>query len=202
MGTYGMLLCLLISGAFGFPPEDATVIFAGILANRGQGDLIIIGLICYFGAIAGDCIIYFGGRWFGNALFQKKWFQSRISPGKLSKIRKSLEKRSIFMIFLARHLFYMRTATFLACGSVKMRFHIFLLSDALAGLVSVPLMLLLGLFASEHYEKAMIILSRAKFWAIIIGLCLAVYGYIYWKRKHSATSVTTSTDTTPPPTNV
>lgn len=184
MGTYGLLLALLITGALGFPPEDATVILAGILANRGQGDLIVIALICYFGAIIGDCIIFFAGRWFGATLFQKPWFQSRVPPGKISKIRKSLEKRSVMMIFLARHLFYMRTATFLVCGSVKMRFYIFLISDMLAGLVSVPLMLLLGLFASEHYEKAMEILSRAKFWAVIIGIFLLSYGYIYWRKKH------------------
>ena len=66
------------------------------------------------------------------------------------------------MIFFARHLFYLRTITFLTCGAVRLTFLRFLIADCLSALVSVPIMLWIGFIASENYETVMHYLGRVK----------------------------------------
>ena len=67
--------------------------------------------------ILGDILIFAIGTKFGNRILQKGWFKRQISESQIQSLKSRLEKRSILMIFLARHLFYLRTATFLICGA-------------------------------------------------------------------------------------
>jgi membrane protein DedA with SNARE-associated domain len=178
---YVGLFLSLLGGAVGLPiPEDLPLIIGGVLANQGNAELHLIFIVCYTAIIIGDVLIFFIGRKFGPALFTKEWVKKRMPPSRVRKMRFNLEKRSLLMIFLARHLFYLRTITFLTCGAVKMRVERFLLADACAALVSVPLMLTLGYFAAEHYESMFSVFRKVEY-VILVGIIIAVY--IYWKKK-------------------
>ena len=99
------------------------------------------------------------------------------------QIKSQLEKRSIIMIFVARHLFYIRTVTFLTCGAVKMSFKRFLFADAAAALISAPLMMLLGYLFAENYETLISGLKTAKEWSMIAGVLVIVAIYVIYKRS-------------------
>ncbi len=174
---------LLLAGALGLPvPEDIPLILAGVLVQMGKAKLVWIALVCYFGILIGDLIIYFVGRRLGPKLFQKAWFKSRLSSSRLRRVKFRLEKRSLLMILLARHLFYFRTITFLICGAVRMQFMKFLIADAIAALVSVPLMLGLGYLLAEHYEAAFEFVKKIKW--VTLGLVVAgVGGYWFYARR-------------------
>jgi membrane protein DedA with SNARE-associated domain len=178
--VYLGLFSMLMGGAIGLPiPEDLPLILAGILLQIGQGELLPLFLVCYGSILLGDLLIFSIGRRFGPTLFSKPWFQKRLSPRKIKRIRLNIEKRSLPMIFIARHLFYLRTITFLTCGAVKMRVTQFLFADALAALISVPLMMTIGFYASEHYQE---VLRNAEW--VMTGLLLLLLGYgAYWYRK-------------------
>lgn len=177
---------MLMGGAIGLPiPEDLPLILAGIAAHLGKGQVVVIFLVCYTSILIGDSIIYFAGRKFGPKIFGTKWFKKKIPPNRIRRIRLNLEKRSLLMIFIARHLFYMRTVTFLTCGAVKMRVGRFLIADAIAALISVPLMMSIGYLASEHYEEVTKNLRNA---AIIIPpVILIAYLVWRWGKKTSQT---------------
>lgn len=150
---YWLLFLALIGGAIGLPlPEDVILIVAGLLAHQKRVNLELVFLFCYGGIILGDLIIFAVGKKFGAALFNKPWFQKRISKRRLRKTRIRLERKSFPMIFFARHIPYLRTVTFLTCGAVKMSLVTFLLSDAFSALVSAPIMIALGYFASESFD--------------------------------------------------
>ena len=165
--VYGVLFALLLSGALGFPPEDLTLILSGICYHQGKGQLPVLFALCYIGTILGDLFIYGVGRWFGKALFAKPWFQRRVRPGRIKIMRSGLERRGLSMIFIARHLFYLRTLTFLSCGALKMKFAKFLFADCLSALVSVPLMLFLGYQASD---AAFHLIGQAKLLSLLVIL--------------------------------
>ena len=93
------------------------------------------------------------------------------------------------MIFLARHLFYMRTVTFLVCGAVRMRFQKFLIADALAALVSAPIMIALGYLFSEHYQDIFAAFGQAKFLVVILSVA-AIGGFAFYKWKQSRATET------------
>ncbi len=170
---YLSLLGLLLAGAVGLPvPEDLPILLAGVLIHNDRVDPFTCFVICYFGILIGDLFIYFVGAKFGPSLFKMKWFQARFKQSKISHIRLNLEKRSYWMILLARHLFYLRTVTFLTCGAVRMRLSKFLLADALAGLISLPIMMWLGYQFSNHFDTLVSFFSQFKLLTGVIALGL------------------------------
>jgi len=174
-GIVALILCFaLMGGAVGLPiPEDIPLLTAGVLI---QGKTIpgpLALAVCYVGVIAGDWIVFLLGRRFGPSLFETRWFSARFPPKRVHDIRHSLERRSLLMIFIARHLFYLRTATFLTCGAVKMNPWRFAVADCLAALVSVPLMIGIGYKCAEQYDTAVEYLSEARIASLVLVIALA-----------------------------
>ncbi|MCB0321012.1 MAG: DedA family protein [Bdellovibrionales bacterium] len=186
---YPMLFFALLGGAIGLPiPEDLPLIAAGIFGQRGSGNLGMLFVVCYLGVVMGDTIIFLIGRRFGAALFTKKWFRRKFSPRRLKRFKLGLERRRLATIFIARHLFYLRMVTFLACGAVKMPLSRFLVSDMIAALVSVPAMMCVGYFASENYE---VLLNNVEFVFGILAIAIAAYflqAYLRGKSKATRSS--------------
>lgn len=185
---YGILFSLLLLGAIGFPmPEDLPLIFGGILAHRGSTEIWTTMGICYAGVVVGDLVIFAIGRKLGPSLFEKAWFKKRWGPHRVKHLRLRLEKRSLWMIFIARHLFYLRTATFLVCGAVRMRWARFLMADAAAALISVPLMIWIGYEFSEQYDTLVKFMDEAKLWSVLLAFPAAVIIYLLFFRRSKAT---------------
>ncbi len=175
-----MLFFSLIGGAVGLPiPEDVPLIAAGIIAQVGTAPPELLFIVCYVAIILGDLIIFFAGRKLGPALFTKSWFKKKLSASKIRRFRLGLEKRSLPTIFLARHLFYLRTVTFLACGAVKMKPSRFLAADALSALVSTPIMMTIGYFAAEHWEE---VVQNIQYGMLALGVLL-IGGYFVLRRR-------------------
>jgi membrane protein DedA with SNARE-associated domain len=183
--AYWALFAALLGGAFGLPiPEDLPLLIAGALVHQGHLKIIPAVIFCYSAVVLGDVIIFRIGRRLGPALFTKRWFRRRVTLSTIKKLRTNLEKRSFWMILLARHLFYLRTVTFLFCGAVKMSFARFLIADMLAALTSLPVMLGLGYLFSEHFAAVVELLTSVKRVALFISLpILIVGGYLWWRRK-------------------
>lgn len=170
---YLALFAALIGGAIGLPiPEDLPLLCAGIVIHSGKTNLWVTLIVCYLGILAGDLIVFHIGRLFGPAIFKKKFFRKRVSPKRLVKIKRSLEKKSFIMIFVARHLFYLRTVTFLSCGALGMKRKRFFLNDAIAALISTPLMTYIGFKASEHLDT---IRAYEKQVFLILGVIICFY---------------------------
>lgn len=191
--VYATLFFMLLGGAVGLPiPEDVPLVLAGIAIHSGRAQTGYMFLACYSAIIIGDAIVFLIGRRFGPTLFGREWFKKRISANSMRQIRVSLERRSLLMIFIARHLFYLRTVTFLTCGAVKMRISRFMLADALAALVSVPIMMSLGYYAAEQAND---ILKNARNISIMIGvLLLIVVVLLYLRRKNKIARIADEKD--------
>lgn len=179
---YISLFALLMGGVIGLPiPEDIPLILAGILIQLEKVDIFLVFAVCYAAIVLGDVIIFGTGRYFGPAIFKMRWFQSRSAKTKVKRVRVGLERRSIIMIFVARHLFYIRTLTFLSCGALRMNFWRFLFADAIAALVSAPLMLAIGYFAADSYDLVVKLMNEAKTLSLIGFFGLLIVGWIYHK---------------------
>jgi len=185
--AYLLVLAALLGSAFGLPiPEDVSLIISGILVASDNANLTIMLLVCYFGIIAGDLIIYRVGWIAGPRLFRKRWFKRFLTTTRLQTLRSNLEKRTFLTIVIARHLFYLRTATFLVCGAVRVSFSRFLIADAIAALITTPVMLGLGYLFGEHYDHLMAWMREIKIALVVLGLATALY--LYWRFKRNAES--------------
>lgn len=184
--AYLIVLVALLAGSVGIPaPEDLTLIAAGVLCSLSQVNTWIMALTCYLGLIIGDLIIYRIGWMAGPTLFRKKWFRRHISTSRLQAMRNNLHKRTMLTILVARHLFYIRTATFLMCGAVRISFSRFLVMDAIAALITTPLMMGIGYAFANNYEVIIKWMRDLKFILVGLGLIGAFFVYKHYKRKQS-----------------
>lgn len=158
------------------------LVAAGILAGKKAANPFGLFLVCYAGVVIGDLLIFTMGRGFGSTLFSKPWFQRRLSPRRLKRFKLGLEKRGLFTIFIARHLFYLRMVTFLTCGAVKMSYSRFIFADCLAALVSVPIMMCIGYMAADYHEE---LLNNLEWVFLALGVALLVYFVFQFRRRKS-----------------
>ena len=181
---YPTLFFMLIGGALGLPiPEDVPLILGGVLAHQGRCSLDLTILVAYIGTILGDMIIFSLGYKFGPTLYKWKAFRRYITPNRADRINRRLSRHSLLMIFVARHLFYLRTATFLTCGLFRMSLRKFIIADLLAAAISVPAMIGLGYWLSENFELLTKIIAQTKLISLILAIiCLLVVGILIHKR--------------------
>ena len=182
--AYPILFGALLGGAFGLPiPEDLPLLAAGVLAQQGAVRLEIVFLVCYVAVLIGDLIIYGAGYYFGPALLNHRWICNSLNEVRVERIRLSLEKRSVLAIFLARHLFYLRTVTFLACGMVRMSPVKFIIADAIAALISAPIMIGLGYLFAEHLDVILVAIEKGQIFLMVAAIPAGIWGYSVWSRR-------------------
>lgn len=183
--TYVLVFLMLLAGALGLPmPEDIALITGGILVSSGQSNLILMGVVCYVGIITGDFIIYRVGWLAGPTILRRRWARRYFTAQRIRSLRENLEKRTFFTILVARHLFYLRTATFLFCGAVRVSFTRFMVADAIAALITTPLMLGIGFVCGEHYGDILGVVNRVKELFGILGVL--IIGYLYLRYRSLA----------------
>jgi len=176
------VFCLLILGGLGFPvPEDIPLLLAGVAAQKELVKPISIFATSYIGVILADQIVFLIGYYFGPKLLEagaKSTFFPSITEKRICEIRDGLRKRRLFYIFLGRHLFPVRTVTFLTAGALRIPYLEFLLSDALAAFVSVSIVTSIGYILGGKLTPEVIetIVKEFHFFLILIlAMCLLVY---------------------------
>lgn len=184
LAAYLLVIATLLGSAFGLPfPEDLSLIIAGVLVASENAELWLMALTCYFGILAGDLIIYRLGWMTGPRLLRKRWVKRYMTSSKLQALRGNLERKTFITIFIARHLFYLRTVTFLVCGAVRVSFVRFLLADAIAALITTPLMLGVGYLFAQHFDHIVEVIKQIKLLLVLAGVGVAIYLYFRFRRK-------------------
>ena len=180
---YLLVFLTLIGGACFLPfPEDLILITVGILVERELAHGEIILPLAYAAIILGDIILYGIGYRFGISLFSKRWFRNKIPPKKIKQVREHLDDNYIMTIFLGRHLFYLRSITFVCCGAVKMNFWRYIIADAIAALISMFIMVSIGFYASENYDSVMAKIDGSEHWVALVFLVIG--GLFYYFKIH------------------
>jgi membrane-associated protein len=144
-GYLGIFITLFLESGifFGFfLPGDSLLFTAGLLASQHYLNVVGVILISVAAAILGNNVGYYTGKRFGRSLFKKKssfWF----SPKRLDETSKFFAKEGPQSLVLARFIPAGRTFIPIAAGAAKMKYHRFLVFNALGGLlwgVSLPIL--------------------------------------------------------------
>ena len=178
--VYLVVFFSLLGGAFFLPfPEDLILITTGVLIHKELASPELICVVAYSAIVLGDIVLYSIGYFFGPNLFAKRWFRNRIHPKKIKKVKEHLEQNHITAIFIGRHLFYLRSLTFVMCGAVKMNFVKYIIADLIAALFSCSLMISIGYFAAENFIVIQEHFDNVK--NVLFLIILAVGAYFYYR---------------------
>ena len=153
--TYLGLLGALILCAFGFPiPEEATFFAGGYLVYSEKTNIWLTIIVCIFGVMAGDSMIFSLGRRWGDSLFRHRIMRRIISEARIERVRSKLLEHRMKTVFICRFMAGARTAAFFTAGSIRMSFIRFFIVDLIAAAISVPIMVTLGWHFGDRIDEA------------------------------------------------
>ena len=187
---YTTIFILLVLGGLGFPmPEEIPLLIAGIGCSQGKLSIELAFLICYVGVLVGDQTMYAFGYFFGNKLLNagtRSPLLPAITKERVNDVREGLRKRRLMALFVGRHLFFLRSVTFVVAGALHVPFLEFLIADAAAAIVSVSVFMGLGYVLGESLSPE-VVTHLAHQANLYLGLLVGVIGlgyivYLRWTR--------------------
>jgi membrane protein DedA with SNARE-associated domain len=178
----GIIIVLILTGS-GLPiPEEVPVIAAGILSAHGQLVPWLAFASCLFGALAGDCVMYWIGRHFGRSVVREHpWWAHFVKPEREAQIEMMMRRHGLKVFFLARFLVGLRSPVYLSAGILRVPFRRFLLIDLFCATTVI------GTFFGLSYVFGTTIVGwirNAEYVLTGVVLLGLVGGGIYWWRRH------------------
>jgi membrane-associated protein len=150
-GTIGLFIIIFAeSGVLAgfFLPGDSLLFTAGLLASRGDLNLVVILVGCFLAAVLGDQFGYFFGRRVGPALFKRP--NSRLFHQRnVDRARAFFEEHGPKTIVLARFIPVVRTFTPILAGVGRMEYRTFVAFNVLGGFLWAVGVTLLGYALGE-----------------------------------------------------
>ena len=116
-----------------YPTEPVTVL--GMLGRLPVWAMIGTGLV---GCLAGDAILFFAGRRFGEHVAKIPLLRRVLSPAKQRRVEALTRRYGRRVVFVSRFMPGLRSPTFFMTGHAGVPYWKFLMYDGLAALISVP----------------------------------------------------------------
>lgn len=180
-----LFLALVVCGVGNPIPEDVILITGGYLAFARLTLFWPTLCVVYGGVLAGDLLLYYFGRRYGQQIIMHKRLHRIIPPERVDRIRHNFRRRGHWAVFFARFLVGLRSPTFLVSGVMHVPFRRFLLLDGLGALISVPLFVGLGFLFGGNIDVLRHDMKRFEHWSMAAGVVLvaAYLIYLWWRSR-------------------
>jgi membrane protein DedA with SNARE-associated domain len=187
--TYGGIFLVLLLGGLGAPiPEELPVIAAGVLAREGVIRWWIGAPLCIAGVLLGDVVLYSAGRHWGERLLGWRVVRSVLTEAREHRLVAAYRRHGLKIVLIARHVMGLRAAAFLTAGIVRLPFWKFLLVDAAAACVGVPVSFGLAYFFTDQLQAILEDVHRVERWVVVAAFAaLAVWLLrLVWRKNRAA----------------
>ena len=155
-GSYGLMFAWIIAAGLGLPlPEDIAMISGAILAQRGVTDLATTVAVLSSAVLLGDTILYFIARRLGPAIYERKFIARVMPPERRLKVEEMIRNYGSFVVFGARHIAGVRGAIFAMCAIHGISYPRFIIADALALAISMPVFMAIGWLFSDSVDQVL-----------------------------------------------
>ncbi len=183
--AYGAIFGVLLACGLGVPiPEDITLIAAGILAALKSISYMGAMIVGFIGVLAGDCILFFLGRRYGNQVFELPLFRTVFTEKRVALAREKVLTNSKLICFTARFLPGLRAPTYLTAGVMGVNPVVFILLDGIAALISVPIWVHIGWLLGDNLDHAFAVAFKTQKY-IVLTVAVVVLFYIAIRLRKS-----------------
>ena len=186
--TYLGILAALLLGSLGVPiPEEMPIVAAGILSHEGLARWWLALPVCVLGVLAGDVVLYWAGRRWGERLLRWRLVRHVLTRARADWLKAAYREHAMKTVAMARHVTGLRAAAFLTAGIARVPFWKFILADAAAAAVSVPLAFGLAYFFTHQIDAILADVHRVERWLALAGLVVVAGGLVVyaarWNRR-------------------
>lgn len=171
---------MLFAAGLGVPvPEEVPILAAGVLAHQGVVRWSIALPVCFAGVVAGDVALYWIGRHWGERILDWSLVRLVLTREREEALKSGYRRHGVKILLGARHVAGLRAAAFLTAGIARVPFLTFVLVDAAAAAVGVPLGFGVAFLFTDQVEQVMADVHRVERWLALVALA-ALVGAIAW----------------------
>jgi len=200
--TYLGIFAVLLLSSLGVPiPEEMPIIAAAVLSHEGIVRWWLALPVCLLGVLSGDMVLYWVGRHWGEQVLNWRLVRLVLSPTREQWLKAAYRRHALKTVVTARHVMGLRAAAFLTAGIARVPFWKFVVADAGAAVLGVPLGFGLAYFFTDQIRAIMADVHRAERWLGLAGLlalaAMLVVGVCRWSRRVMPPSAQTVVDLGP-----
>jgi len=186
--TYIGVFAVLLLGSLGVPiPEEMPIIAAAVLSHEGIVRWWIALPVCLLGVLSGDVVLYWVGLHWGEQVLNWRIVRLVLTPAREQWLKAAYRRHALKTVVTARHVMGLRAAAFLMAGIAQVPFWKFVVADAGAAVLGVPLVFGLAYFFTDQIEAIMADVHQAERWlglAVLLALAaILAVGVWRWNRR-------------------
>jgi membrane protein DedA with SNARE-associated domain len=160
-------------------PGESLLIFASVLAARGEISLPLLMLSSWAGAVMGDNIGYLLGRRFGRGIILRYGTRFGINPERLAKVEAVFARYGAFTVAFARFVNVLRQLNGVVAGMLRMDWKRFLFFNALGGALWVTVWTLAGFYLGEHVSNFAAVAHDLEHGGALLGVAVLLVALVY-----------------------
>jgi len=186
VADYGLFLLFLLVAmeSAGIPlPGETALVAAGVLAARGDMDVVAVIAVAATAAIVGDNIGYWAGRLGGRRLLQRWGPLERHASRVLPWSERFFERHGGKTIFLGRFVAVLRVTAAWVAGISKMHWWLFFLWNAAGGIVWAVTVGLVAYYAGQAAADAIAHYGLIGGGAILVALAIGAIAFRFVRRR-------------------
>ena len=189
LGAVGVALLVILENVFPPIPSEIVLPFAGCVAQRGDGSVVVMIFAATVGAVVGALVLYgiaavIGperlaafvarfGRWFG------------VKPADLVRAEQWFDRHAVAAVLLGRCVPLIRSIVSIPAGFRRMAITPFLLYTALGSLVWNTALIGAGAILGNQWERVEPYVATLQ-WVVVAAVVLLVLRFVFGKLRRRA----------------
>ena len=172
--AYGVaaVMTMVALEALGAPlPGETLLIFAAVMAGRGDMSLPALLFFAWVGSVLGDNVGYWIGRKLGRAAVSRYGARIGLTAARFERVEAIFARYGAATVAFARFVNVLRQLNGIVAGTLGMAWPRFLMFNALGAALWVGLWVLGAFYLAEHMSSIMLLTRRG--W-IVGGVLAAV----------------------------
>jgi len=162
------------------------IVAAGILSHEGVVRWWLALPLCVIGVLSGDLILYAIGWHWGERVVNWRAVRRVLTREREQRLKAAYRRHAVKTVITVRHVMGLRAAAFLTAGMARVPWWRFLLADAGAALVGVPLGFTLAYVFTSQIEGILANVHRVERWIGLGALCVLTVVLLVnlWRWQH------------------
>lgn len=186
-GVFAVFLILTLE-ALGAPlPAETLLIFASVLAGRGEISLPALLIFAWAGSVLGDNIGYAIGRTVGRATISRYGAKIGLNDARFNAVEKVFLRYGSMTVVFARFFSILRQLNGIVAGTLGMNWRRFLLCNAVGGALWVMVWVFAPIYFTKHISFVTGLAHHTKIvGSVLVAIALISILILVLRRVHRA----------------
>lgn len=160
-------------------PSSIILVAMGFFASEGTFHVTDLIWAASFGAVLGDSIGYYLGKYKNNKLSQSS--NIFLNPKYIEKANKYFENHGGKSVFLGRFIGILRPFVAFVAGRHHMKYGRFIFYNVTSGLLWSSIYILLGYYFADHIKKVFMWMNVSSY-IFLIGIVVVTSAVFLWRK--------------------